>query len=133
MDNPSLTVRSGKKAYQDVKPWRVVLDPRAEISPKAALFQGNQAVFLAMGEKTLRRAASRSWKAPVTLLPLKESKGQLDLKQLLGQLGSLGAASLLVEGGGETAWSFLSQGLVDRVIWITAPRFAASLKSRRRC
>ena len=76
-----------------------------------------------MGEKTLRRAASRSWKAPVTLLPLKESKGQLDLKQLLGQLGSLGAASLLVEGGGETAWSFLSQGLVDRVIWITAPRF----------
>ena len=47
----------------------------------------------------------------------------MDLESLLKKLGQLGAARILVEGGGETAWSFLSGGWVDRVVWIMAPKF----------
>lgn len=128
LDNPRLSVRETsalrrrRKREGTSKPWRVVLDPHGEVSVKAKIFRGPQAVFLVVGEKSLKKAARIPWKAPVTLLPLRETKGRLDLGQLLQKLGSLGAASLLVEGGGETAWSFLSQGLVDRVIWITAPK-----------
>ncbi len=118
-DNPRLTVRSLKAE----KPWRVVLDPRAEMNARAKIFRGPQTVMLALDEKKLAHAARRPWPKPVTLLPVSSRKGRLDLKRLLQKLGALGAAKLLVEGGGETAWSFLAGGLVDRVIWITAPKF----------
>ncbi|MBP9866351.1 MAG: bifunctional diaminohydroxyphosphoribosylaminopyrimidine deaminase/5-amino-6-(5-phosphoribosylamino)uracil reductase RibD [Candidatus Omnitrophica bacterium] len=138
MDNPRLSVR-GKDVFRPLRggkdlhgrdvvdvmscrPLRVVLDPRCEVPAGAKIFTGTPAVLLAIGEKALKKASLRSWKKPVTLLPLKEIKGRLDLNQLLKKLGALGVASLLVEGGGETAWSFLSQKQVDRVIWITAPK-----------
>jgi len=119
MDNPRLSVRGTKQPNRYL---RVVLDPRCEVPVGAKIFTGNQAVLLAIGEKALKKASLRAWKRPVTLLPLKEINGRLDLDQLLKKLGALGVASLLVEGGGETAWSFLSQKQVDRVIWITAPK-----------
>jgi len=121
-DNPRLSVRGDKTVRRKDKPWKVVLDPRCEVPADARIFTGSQAVLLAVGEKALPKVSRRTWKKPVTLLPLKETRGRLDLEQLLDKLGALGTASLLVEGGGETAWSFLSQGLVGRVIWIIAPK-----------
>ncbi|UCC93086.1 MAG: dihydrofolate reductase family protein [Thermoplasmata archaeon] len=37
----------------------------------------------------------------------------VDLEVLMGHLGVMGVSKLMVEGGGETLWSFLSAGLVD--------------------
>ncbi len=139
MDNPRLSVRGasepnhylrggkdlhGRNAVgvASCRPWRVILDPRCDVPAGAKIFTGNQTVVLAIGEKVLKKASLRTWKKSVTLLPLKETKGRLDLDQLLRKLGTLGVSSLLVEGGGETAWSFLSQKQVDRVVWITAPK-----------
>ncbi len=121
LDDPQLMGmdRNGK----GLKPWRVALDPLAEISPKARLFDGAQPVFLAVSEKSLGRIRGKKWPRPVTLLPVPERKGRLDLTAVLKKLAALGVAKLLVEGGGETAWSFLSGGHVDRVIWIMAPKF----------
>jgi len=119
MDNPRLSVRGTNASPRLL---RVVLDPRCEVPAGAKVFTGTPDVLLAIGEKALKKASLRVWRKPVTLLPLKEIKGRLDLNQLLKKLGALGVASLLVEGGGETAWSFLSQKQVDRVIWITAPK-----------
>lgn len=127
-DNPGLNVKKIKaglfRGAVSCKPWKVVLDPRAEVSAKAKIFSGSQAVFLAVGEKFLKKATEISRPSPVTLLPLKGTKnGRLNLAQLLDKLGDLGASSLLIEGGGEVAWSFLSEGLVDRIVWIMAPKF----------
>jgi len=47
--------------------------------------------------------------------------GGVDLAALLGALHALEVRSLLVEGGGVTAASFLAAGLVDRVTAYVAP------------
>ena len=44
------------------------------------------------------------------------------MRELLKKLASLGVTKLLVEGGGELAWSFLEAGCVDRAFWILAPK-----------
>ena len=44
---------------------------------------------------------------------------KVDVKELLGELGNHGVTKVLVEGGGETRWSFLKEGLVDEFfVWI---------------
>ena len=124
IDDPQLTSRiSSSFSFDNSKPWRVVIDPRAEISTKAKLFHAPQPIFLVISAKALSRIRNKKWPHPVTLLPVPERKGRLDFKMLLQKLGGLGIAKLLVEGGGETAWSFLSGGFVDRVFWIMAPKF----------
>ena len=57
-----------------------------------------------------------------SVVPVREKRGRLDLGDLLEKLASFGVARLLVEGGGELAWSLLSEGWVDRCYWILAPK-----------
>jgi diaminohydroxyphosphoribosylaminopyrimidine deaminase/5-amino-6-(5-phosphoribosylamino)uracil reductase len=52
---------------------------------------------------------------------LPSEAGRVDLNALLAALHALEVRSLLVEGGGETAASFLAAGLVDRVTAYVAP------------
>jgi diaminohydroxyphosphoribosylaminopyrimidine deaminase/5-amino-6-(5-phosphoribosylamino)uracil reductase len=124
-DNPRL------QAEQDgEKPWRVVLDPKMELSPKARCFQGSQLTFLAVSEKTLRGISAKRSSARRTVLPIPEREGKLALKPLLRTLAALGVNHLLVEGGGEVAWSFLREGLVDELIWIVAPKIVGGRSAK---
>jgi diaminohydroxyphosphoribosylaminopyrimidine deaminase/5-amino-6-(5-phosphoribosylamino)uracil reductase len=45
----------------------------------------------------------------------------LSLKAVLKELGKRGVTSLMVEGGGILGAGFLKAGLVDKVLWFTAP------------
>ncbi len=49
-----------------------------------------------------------------------------DLTAILHELGDLNVLQLLIEGGPATASAFVSQGLVNRVIWYVAPAFAGA-------
>jgi diaminohydroxyphosphoribosylaminopyrimidine deaminase/5-amino-6-(5-phosphoribosylamino)uracil reductase len=122
LDNPRLSPYRTVKHFLPGKPWRVVLDAKMEASPKARIFQGNQLTFLAVSEKNLSRFEKSKGLASCILLPLREQEGQLDVKELLKKLAGLGIAKLLVEGGGELAWSLLRDGLVDKAYWIIAPK-----------
>ena len=56
------------------------------------------------------------------VLTLPEQAGRVDLAALLDALGELEMDSLLLEGGGTLNWSFLEQGLVQRVYAYLAPK-----------
>ncbi|MBI4368536.1 MAG: bifunctional diaminohydroxyphosphoribosylaminopyrimidine deaminase/5-amino-6-(5-phosphoribosylamino)uracil reductase RibD [Candidatus Omnitrophica bacterium] len=118
-DNPRLTVRNGKLTKT---PWRIVLDERGESSPSAHIFHASGVSVLACSRKFLSRVSKKFSRSKVTLMALDSSKGEVDLNQLLRALGALGIVSLLVEGGGEVAWSFFNAGLVDKIEWILAPK-----------
>lgn len=118
LDNPMLQGVNGRAD----KPWRIVIDPDLQISSRARIFQGPQLTFEVISEKKIKQIAKRPLKKGRILLPVRLHKGKIDLKALLKALVPLGVHHLLVEGGGEIAWSFLSEGLVDRLIWIVAPK-----------
>ncbi len=118
-DNPRLTARygSGRKNL-----WRIVLDSFGQSSPSARIFRGGSPAVLVCASGTFARVAKKFGHTPVMVLPVAGHGGRLDLKELLSKLGALGITSLLVEGGGEVAWSFLERGLVDKIFWIVAPK-----------
>ena len=115
-DNPRLQGLNGGQ-----KPWRILLDP-GKIPSNARIFEGPQLTLMAIGEKKLSRLVSAPASKNRIFIPVPEKNKKLGLRHLLKKLTSLGIHRLLVEGGGELAWSLIRERLVDRLIWIIAPK-----------
>ncbi len=128
-DDPFLNPRVRVPGLNPEKPWRIAMDPDFRVKANARIFKGPQVTLRVISEKNLRRKAGEK-KQTSALLPVPEIKGKLDLKTLCRRLGALGVSKLLVEGGGETAWSFLRAGLVDRAFWIVAPKIIGGRAAR---
>ncbi|MBI3307142.1 MAG: bifunctional diaminohydroxyphosphoribosylaminopyrimidine deaminase/5-amino-6-(5-phosphoribosylamino)uracil reductase RibD [Candidatus Omnitrophica bacterium] len=126
-DNPKLSPRIKIKNTMPGKPWRIVMDSQLEASPRARIFQGDQLTLRAASVKKIKSFKN---KAQGILLPVNEKKGRLDLKDLLKKCAALGAAKILVEGGGETVWSLLNEGLVDKAYWIMAPKIIGGRRAK---
>lgn len=120
-DNPSLIPRCPLKKKQPEKPWRIVLDSDFNAPVRARIFKGQAITLVAVSEKKLKPISKRKNDRKTVLLSVPEKNGRLDLKALVSKLAVFGVSKLLVEGGGETAWSFLKAGLVDKIVWIIAP------------
>ncbi len=118
-DDPRLTVRNGKVTKS---PWRIVLDSNGEISKSARIFDQKGQTILVCSDKKTKDVIKKFKGKNVTILPVKEKNGRVNLAQLLKHLGSLGISSLLVEGGGEVAWSFIEGNFVDKLYWVIAPK-----------
>ncbi|HIQ00337.1 TPA: bifunctional diaminohydroxyphosphoribosylaminopyrimidine deaminase/5-amino-6-(5-phosphoribosylamino)uracil reductase RibD, partial [Candidatus Bipolaricaulota bacterium] len=110
-DDPQLTVRE----VTGPQPLRIVLDSRGRVPLSAKVLQGEAKTLIATTaampegkERALRERGVEVWR-------LSAREGQVDLIALLARLAGEGIDSLLVEGGGEVAWSFLAQGLVQKV------------------
>ena len=118
-DNPQLSPRlKAQKGFG--KPWRIAIVSSLNVSSKARIFKGKELSFFAISEKKLNK--KKTLRKGMNIISVREKKGRLDLMDLLKKLGSLGVAKLLVEGGGELAWSFLEKGFVDKAYWIIAPK-----------
>ena len=117
-DDPMLNVREAKVSRQ---PYIVILDSALKISRSAALFS-NDRVIIATTKKAPARVIKRlsGTNTRVIVLPA-DSGGRVSLKALLKELGRLGIAHLMVEGGGTVLGSFISEGLADRLVCFIAP------------
>ncbi|MCV0413694.1 MAG: deaminase [Brevundimonas sp.] len=109
-DDPELTARLPGRAVD--QPLRVVLDSRLRTPATAKL----------AGENTLILTAAPP--APVGAARVRQVEtedGRPSIPAVLRALDSAGVASLLIEGGGQVAASFLRAGAVDRLEWFRAP------------
>lgn len=121
-DDPQLTRRLGLAA--SILPHRrIVLDGALRVSPDARVFDagaGEAWVVTARDPRDPALAPFRERKVHVHTLP---TAGEgIDLRALLRLLEAHEVRTLLVEGGGETAWGFVSEGLVDRLTVYLAPK-----------
>ena len=121
VDNPELTVRlAGLKARS---PARVILDGHARLPEGSKLVRSCAEVplFVAVlpGGDPERKAALE--RLGVQILATEEFDGRMALPELLEDLASRGMASVIVEGGAETARAFLDEGLVDRICLYRGP------------
>lgn len=119
LDDPLLTRRLGLN--RSIIPHRrLVLDGRGRSDARARVFGGGTETWLVTavdaGDPVLAPFRERG----VEVVSLAGPAG-VDLGALLARLHRLEVRSLLVEGGGQTAWSFLSAGLADRVTAYVAP------------
>lgn len=120
-DDPELTVRLARGA----DPVRVVLDSSMRLPVTSRVFAGAREgkaglIIFTSGdaeEKRVRRAVE----AGAEIIRLPSSKGGLSLKKALRALGAAGLTSVLVEGGGTLAASFLKEGLVDSLVVFYGP------------
>jgi diaminohydroxyphosphoribosylaminopyrimidine deaminase/5-amino-6-(5-phosphoribosylamino)uracil reductase len=121
-DNPQLTTRLEGRKGSD--PIRIVLDTHLSISPNARL------LHLASDSDTLIVTSSappaekkRMLERPgVRFLALDDAEGQIDLTALVRELGRMGVASLLIEGGSRVNGSALRAGIVDKIYIFYAPK-----------
>lgn len=125
-DDPLLTPRD---LYEEPpRITRVVLDPRLTISPKSRLAlnvaEGPVVLFAAGHVLDGRQEGLKTLGVEVVATPLSEQG--LDLAYVLGELARRGIRGVLVEGGGETATSFVRQGLVDKLTLFYAPKLLGS-------
>ena len=110
-DDPELTARlPGRPVDQ---PLRVVLDSRLRTPPTAKIVSGGDSLILTVAEP-----------APVGTAVVERIEAEGDRPSVAACLSALrrrGVSSVLIEGGGQVAASFLRAGLVDRLEWFRAP------------
>lgn len=118
-DNPQLTVRS----VRGENPYRIIVSRSANFPKKLKLFKNNDdaKTILATTAKAVPAAAKVKSKNLI-VWTIKENKDGLSLVDLLDKAGKFGITSLLVEGGGSLATSFLKAGLVDKYYLGIAPK-----------
>lgn len=115
-DAPLLTVRH----VRGPNPVRIVLDGQGRMPVQARMFsaEGRTIVVTAAmsdsKEEQLRANGAEVWR-------LASHYNRVDLRALLSLLARENIDSVLIEGGGETAASFLESGLVDKVSFFIAP------------
>ncbi len=120
-DDPRLVRHLGFNPNPHLR--RVVLDSRLRTPPDCTLLRhtpSDVVLFCTERASLDRRRALESVAATVVEVGGDE-RGRCDLRQVVKWLAARGISSLLVEGGGETHWSFLKEGLVQRVHAFLAP------------
>lgn len=109
-DDPELTARlPGRPVDQ---PLRVVLDSRLRTPPTSRIANGDS-LILTVAEPAPRGTA--------VVERIEADQGRPSVGAVLSALKRRGVSSVLIEGGGQVAASFLRAGLVDRLEWFRAP------------
>lgn len=120
-DDPELTTRL--EGIQGRNPLRIIIDSRGSIPVNARVLKetDNKRTIVGTTEAMPECRKKLLEAQGVEVITAGKSNGRVDLIQLLKELGNRGIDSVLVEGGGTVAASFLEAGLVDKVAFFIAP------------
>ena len=120
-DNPRLTARDGDELYPR-QPLRIVLDPQADVSPKAQLFEQPGKNLLIVPEDKLENVQTKfSGLKFVEVIALKLNHGHFELTKLMDELGRREINNLLLEAGAEFQGACIEAGIVDEIRVYLAP------------
>ncbi|MEN6390637.1 MAG: bifunctional diaminohydroxyphosphoribosylaminopyrimidine deaminase/5-amino-6-(5-phosphoribosylamino)uracil reductase RibD [Syntrophomonas sp.] len=121
-DDPQLNTRLKIEEGRD--PLRVILDPGLQLPLESKIVQSSREqctlVFANRIEDPQRVKMLEEQGVEVCSL---DGEGPvLDLELVLGELGRRGICSMLLEGGAEINAAMLKKRLVDKLIWVIAPK-----------
>jgi len=117
LDNPQLTSRIDNEP----DPVRVIFDSHLRLSERSnlAMTARETPVWIFCKDDSGEKA-KRLIELGVKLFPV-EGDGPLDVMVASQVMRARGIETLLLEGGGQLAASFLKAGLIDRLEWFRAP------------
>jgi diaminohydroxyphosphoribosylaminopyrimidine deaminase/5-amino-6-(5-phosphoribosylamino)uracil reductase len=122
VDDPRLTVRADVPLRR--QPARIVIDSRATLPPDSRLFDDvdDVPVHVFVRDDALERDIGRLEDAGAEVHPVPAGPGGVNLVTVLRTCWQEGIRSVLCEGGGLMGSSLLSEGLVQRLYLLLAPR-----------
>lgn len=131
-DDPQLTVRDIKKPTEiNVKnPVRIILDSHCRTPLNSRVLKVDEAKTIivtspdAPGEKVKKIKEKGA-----EVLSVEERDGLVNLPVLMEELGKRNITSVLIEGGGRVNASAIISGVVDKVIFIVAPKIIGGEKA----
>ena len=117
LDDPILSVHNVKKK----NPIRIVLDSNATIQTNSRILRTSSKIstIIVVGERASKKNLQRLEKLPVQIIVC--GKDRINIKKLLATLRKQDIKKILVEGGGETNWSFVKENLTDEMIITITP------------
>lgn len=120
-DDPELTCRL--PGLERRSPPRIVLDRSLRLPPASKLAATAAVTPVLVAAEADADPARRAELAAcgVGFLAVEEHDGRIALPELLEDLAAQGMATLMVEGGADTARHFLEEDLVDRIAVFTGP------------
>ncbi|MFH1259411.1 MAG: bifunctional diaminohydroxyphosphoribosylaminopyrimidine deaminase/5-amino-6-(5-phosphoribosylamino)uracil reductase RibD [Elusimicrobiota bacterium] len=126
IDNPRLTSHNLGR-----DPQRIILDPKLKIPPESQVFNqpGRTIVVTARDYSSSKAKLLTDKGIEIIALPLNQA-GQLNFKPVLKELGKRAIKTLLIEGGGETSALALEKNIVDKIIWVIAPKIVGGREAK---
>ena len=117
LDDPVLSAHNAKKK----NPIRIILDSNATIQNNSRILRTSSQIptIIAVGESASKKNLQRLEKLPIQIIVC--GKHRINIKKLLVELRKQGIKKILIEGGGETNWSFVKENLTDEVIITVTP------------
>ena len=124
IDNPKLTVRDvGNEKIIKRDPKKIILDPNAEIPINSYILKNEpEKTIIIAGESAKESKLEKIRRTGAVVLKMKTKGGQIDLKDLMVELGEDKIMSIMIETGGTLAASALKEGIVDKVLFFVAPK-----------
>ncbi len=120
-DNPRLTARLPDEEPRN--PYRIVVDSllRTPLDSKVFGPDGPQKMLLATRQHSEEKLTPyRKLVKDILILPT-NNLGQIDLSELIKELGAREITSILIEGGSEINGSALDNRIIDKVCFFYAP------------
>ncbi len=114
-DNPKLTVR----LFKGKTPYRIVISDHPAFLKKFDLVKKNDDTRTIVA--TSKTGAATLSEKNLIIWSIKKGRHGLSLEDFLDKAGRFGITSLLIEGGGTLATSFIRAGLIDKHHIIIAP------------
>lgn len=130
-DDPRLTVR----LFEGKNPKKIIVDSRLRTPVNSNILRGKAALSTIVATTSLsdkEKIKKYQSKGAEVLLIKKDRSNQVDLQNLLQELGKRNICSVLVEGGSKIINSFLKKrsyrsiGLADHLLVVIAPKIVGS-------
>jgi diaminohydroxyphosphoribosylaminopyrimidine deaminase/5-amino-6-(5-phosphoribosylamino)uracil reductase len=121
VDDPSLTVR----LLKGKNPQRIIVDGRLRIPLKAKILNDEEVdktIIVTMEGANPRKTQRLRNLGVEVLWAGKNQRGELDMPDVLKQLGRMGITSVLVEGGAKIITSLIRERLADKIVLVVAPK-----------
>lgn len=131
-DNPLLTVRMIATEIKK-QPTRVLLTSRCDMPLDLEILNtdsGYKTIVMTTDQASKQTLDTLTTKGIHIIVVERSADNQVDLNSALIQLGKLGIASLLVEGGRKMHESFFQAGLVNKLDMYLAPVVIGKMKQK---
>lgn len=116
-DNPELTSHGRGK-----NPVRIIIDPYLIIPLNSKVIKDENATVIIHSNENKTKKIKQIQDYNKYLLYIKSQKGLIDFKNIVEELRRISIFSILIEGGGLTAWLALKSGIVNEIITFVSPK-----------